>query len=119
MGINNLLLKQVSKIFFIAALLAGITAVYHLYYAFTTTGNIMIRHIVFIFINLFLVFFFVNRPSYFIILFFLLSLQQLYSHGSRFVKYLSEKNIDWISAAVIIIMPFLLYLLILEKRTKK
>jgi hypothetical protein len=119
MGINNLLLKQAGKIFFIAALLAGITSVYHLYYAFTTTGSIMTRHIVFIFISLLLIFFFLKRPPYFIIPFFLLCVQQLYSHGSRFARHLSEKNIDWISAGVIIIMPFLLYLLILEKRTSK
>jgi hypothetical protein len=119
MGINKLLLRQVNKIFFIAALLTIVTSFYHLYYACTTTGNIMTRHIVFIFICLLLAFFFLKRPSYFVFLFFLLSLQQLYSHGSRLISYFSERKIDWISAGIIIIMPFLLYLLILETRTSK
>jgi hypothetical protein len=119
MRINKFLLFHVNKIFMLAAILAGLVAVYHLYYAVITQEAVRARHIVFIFINLLLILLFLKRHSWFIIPFVILTIQQLYSHGRRFVRYLLKNDIDWISASVIIIMPFLLYLLILENSIEK
>jgi hypothetical protein len=119
MQINKFFLFHVNKIFTGAAIVAGMVAAYHIYYAGSTTEAVMTRHIVFACINLLLIFLFLKRPSLFIIFFALLTVQQLYSHGSRFLVYLSKNDIDWISGGVIILMPLLLYLLILENRTEK
>ena len=119
MPVNNFLRIHVDKIFMLAAITAGLVAIYHVRYAGITQEAVMRRHMVFAGINLVLIFLFLKRPSWFIILFAVLTIQQLYSHGSRFIRYLSKNEIDWISGGVIIFMPFLLYLLILENRSKK
>jgi hypothetical protein len=107
-------------IFFIAALLSLTSACYHLYHAFykpdeTTT----LRHCIFTGINILLVVLFIKRPSFFIPLLFLLTLQQLFSHGSAFVKRLYNHHFDWISLGVIILLPFFLYMLVLERRMQQ
>ena len=119
MPINNFLRIYLDKIFMLAAIAAGLVAIYHVRYAGITQAAVMRRHMVFAGINLILIFLFLKRPSWFAVLFAILTVQQLFSHGSRFVHCQSKNEIDWISGGVIIIMPFLLYLLILENRSKK
>jgi hypothetical protein len=104
-------------IFMVGAILSFAAACYHLYHAFyqpdkTTT----LRHCIFSGINFLLIVLFIKRPVFFISLLFLLTLQQLFSHGSAFAKRLYNHQFDWISLGVIILLPFFLYLLVLEKR---
>jgi hypothetical protein len=115
--INVYLYHYRKIIFIIAAVLSLASAYYHLYHAFfqpdeTTT----LRHCIFTGINFLLIVFFIQRPVIFIPLLFLLTLQQLFSHGSAFAKRLYNHHFDWISLGVIILLPFFLYLLVLEKR---
>jgi hypothetical protein len=115
--INTYLYRYRKIIFIIAAVLSLASACYHLYHAFfqpdeTTT----LRHCIFTGINFLLTALFVKRPAFFIPLLFLLTLQQLFSHGSAFAQRLYNHQFYWISLAVITLLPFFLYLLILEKR---
>ncbi len=116
---NHFLHNHLKKIFLLAAIVSGFTAIYHIRYAGVTQQDIMRRHMVFAGINMVLIFLFLKRPAWFVILFAILTIQQLFSHGSRFYHYLSNNEFDWISAALVIFMPFLLYLLILENKSKK
>jgi hypothetical protein len=119
MRINNFLRLHTDKIFILAAVVAVFTAIYHMRYAGVTQQSVMRRHMVFTGINMVLIFLFLKRPAWFVYLFAILTVQQLYSHGSRFMRYLSNHEIDWLSVGVLVFMPFLLYLLILENRSKK
>jgi hypothetical protein len=115
--INAYLYCYRKKIFITAAILSIASACYHLYYAFfqpdeTTT----LRHCIFTGINILLFVLFIKRPSFFIPLLFLLTLQQLFSHGSAFAQRLYNHQLDWISPGVMVLLPFFLYLLVLEKR---
>jgi hypothetical protein len=104
-------------IFLFAAALSLAAACYHLYHAFYKRDETAtLRHCIFAGINLLLVVLFIKRPSFFIPLLFLLSLQQLFSHGSAFAGRLYNHQPDWISLGVIILLPFFLYMLLLEKR---
>jgi hypothetical protein len=115
--INAYLYRYRKPVFIIAAVLSLAAACYHLYHAFYNSDETTtLRHLIFTGINFLLAALFVKRPAFFIPLLFLLTLQQLFSHGSAFAKRLYNYQFDWISLAVIILLPFFLYLLVLEKR---
>jgi hypothetical protein len=56
---------------------------------------------------------------YFIYLFFLLMLQQFYSHGSDMIKLWNlQQKVDWMSLLVFIILPVIFVFLVLDKQGK-
>lgn len=69
MPINNFLRIYLDKIFMLAAIAAGLVAIYHVRYAGITQAAVMRRHMVFAGINLILIFLFLKRPSWFAVLF--------------------------------------------------
>ncbi|HTA84325.1 MAG TPA: hypothetical protein VK783_15380 [Bacteroidia bacterium] len=78
------------------------------------------RNGLFVLINLFCFYGLLNRPKYFIYLFAVLVLQQLYSHGQDILKLWSTyKQIDWLSLGVVIYMPVVFLLLVMDNRNKK
>ena len=61
-----------------------------------------------------------RRPEWFVIVFAVLTLQQLYSHGMRAWEWwYMEHRLDWISFCVILLLPFILVLLVLDAYTRR
>ena len=102
------------QLFFVFAVLAVIIAIYHVIRIFyTIDGSPAWRHGVFVCINLFCVYGILIRPKYFILIVFLLLVQQCYSHGQRMIKMLEEQQrIDWVSVFVLVLLPIALICLI-------
>jgi len=77
------------------------------------------RHMIFVGISLFCCYGLVKRPKYFVYCFFVLLLQQFYSHGNYLLSQWYDFNkIDWISA---VLLPFLLIIffnLIMDLKTR-
>jgi hypothetical protein len=74
------------------------------------------RHAIFVLVNCICIYGLLKRPYWFIWFTALLTLQQLYSHGSYAFKVWQQHNvIDWISIGIVILLPVLLILLIFEK----
>ena len=101
-----------------AALLA-ITALNHARLAATGSANAT-RHAIFVGLNLGLAWLLVARPRWALVPAALLSVQQLYSHGSDLVaslRHLHEPEpFDWASVGVLVFFPALLTLLFVERR---
>ena len=99
-----------------AALLA-ITALNHGRLAAAGGANVT-RHGVFVGLNLALAWLLVARPRWALLPAALLSVQQLYSHGSDLVRSTREPGpFDWASVGVLVFFPALLTLLVVERRT--
>jgi hypothetical protein len=72
-----------------------------------------LRHAVFVVLNLFVAVGLHWRPPGFAILFSLLTLQQLESHGAALVSaFRDEGRIDWMSVGVLLVMPLTAYALL-------
>jgi hypothetical protein len=98
-----------------AALLA-VTAANHARLAMAGAGNVM-RHEVFVGLNLALALLLVARPRWALLPAALLSVQQLYSHGSDLLASVHEPGpFDWASVGVLVFFPALLTLLVVERR---
>jgi len=111
--------KRISDTVFITfASLATIVAIYHLigvFYKLNTSPAW--RHLIFIGINIICIYGLLKRPLWFIYFFALLLAQQLYSHGGDLIwHWRNEHRVDWISVAVIILMPVIFILLLLARR---
>jgi hypothetical protein len=109
--------KQKRILFIVLAGLCGIAALYHTTGIFYTVNSSPAwRHGLFIVINLICIYGLMKRPRWFIWFFFLLLLQQLYSHGSDIIGHWKlEHRIDWISMVVIILMPLIFILLVSDR----
>ena len=106
-------LRQSRLVF--AGLLA-ITAMNHARLAASAAGNVG-RHEVFVGLNLLLAGLLVARPRWALLPAALLSVQQLYSHGSDLVASVREPGpLDWASVGVLVFFPALLTLLVFERR---
>ena len=106
------------RIFQVFALFFLITAVYHfagLFYPVNDSPKW--RHALFIAINLFCAYGILKRPAWFVYLFFVLLLQQLYSHGSSMVNSWvatgSYKN-SLIDLLVVVTTPLIFMLLVYD-----
>lgn len=108
------------QLFIVFAVLAVIIAVYHVIGIFyTVDGSPAWRHGIFVCINLFCVYGILNRPKYFILIVFLLLVQQCYSHGQRMVKmWAAQQRIDWVSVFVLVLLLIALICLIEDQRQK-
>jgi hypothetical protein len=99
-------------------LLAGL---YHLIGLFAEINKEPLwRNGLFVIINLFCFYGLLKRPGYFVYLFGILLLQQVYSHGGDLLNLWStHKQVDWLSLGVIIYMPLVFVLLVVDTRSKR
>jgi hypothetical protein len=101
------LISKYAWIVFVAA------AIYHLLSIFVKLNNsTTLRNELFILINLWCAFEVKRGKKYFIILFAILFIQQVYSHGDSLLKNLNENKIDWLSVIVILTMSSIFWALL-------
>lgn len=105
------------KIFAVFFLLAGL---YHFAGIFTAFDHSPAwRHGFFILINFTGLYGCLKRPAWFLYFILILSIQQFYSHGTFLVQYYRQtKQVHLLSAAVLVLLPVLLVLLIKERKNK-
>lgn len=110
--------KQQPKIFIAFAVLAFAAMLYH------TIGAVQPfdatppwRHTLFIAICTICIYGILKRPRWFVWFFTVLTVQQLYSHGSHFIKLLQENKLNLIDAMVLLLTPLLCILLWRDKKT--
>jgi len=112
--------RRREHVFKAAAFFGALTALYHLigiFYKINASSSG--RHALFICINLFLVYGFLKRPKYFVFVFFILLLQQLYSHGSFLINHFRESGkIDWISVFILVGLPIIFACLVADYKSK-
>jgi hypothetical protein len=77
------------------------------------------RHTLFIGINTICIYGLLKRPKWFLWFFGVLTVQQLYSHGSHFINLLQENKFNLIDAAVLVLMPLIFILLLIDRKTKQ
>ena len=108
------------SLFIILSFLFAVAALYHLVGVFIAVDSSPTwRHFLFVCVNGFIAYSLLKRPKYFIYVFAVLLLQQLYSHGGSFINlWLEQGKIDWISAGVLLLLPLIFVLLILDLRRK-
>lgn len=101
-------------------LMFGLAAFYHLTGIFIHVNDASIlRHALFVLIDMYCIYGFMFRPGYFNLVFSVLTIQQIYTHGTYLVTLWSlEHRIHWISLAVIILVPLGLAKLITEYFTE-
>jgi len=75
------------------------------------------RHSLFIGINIICLYGLLQRPSWFVWFWGVLTVQQLYSHGSHFIRLLSEGKFIWIDFGVLLLMPLGFILLLADKKS--
>jgi len=77
------------------------------------------RHLIFVGVDLFIVYGILKRPQYFIYIFMVFLMQQYYSHGSALVHlWKVQQRVDWISLLVIVYLPIVLAFLIVDMAKK-
>lgn len=106
------------NLFKIAAIFSIISAVYHFTGIFyPVNASSPLRHALFVIINLVCFYGFVKRPKYFILLFFILTIQQYTSHGSSLIRqWNNTQTVNWLDLSVIVLLPIFFINLILEFR---
>lgn len=104
-------------IFIIFAVLAFAAMLYH------TIGAVQPfdatpawRHTLFIGICTICIYGLLKRPKWFVWFFGIVTVQQLYSHGSHFIKLLQEHKINVTDTAVIVLTPLVFILLLLDRK---
>ncbi len=112
--------KKALQILFIAfALLALAAMIYHFIGVITAFDNTPAwRHILFIGIIIICIYGLLKRPVWFIWFWAILTLQQFYSHGAHFIRFLTENNFVWIDFGVLLLMPSIFILLLIDKNIK-
>jgi len=107
-------------VFQIATSLSLIVAFYHLIAIFYQISPASpTRHLVFFVINLFCAYGFNKRPNFFVLIFFLLTIQQLYSHGGSLIRHwTSYQSIDFIDLFVVILIPVFFVNLVVDCKFK-
>ncbi len=105
---------RIFALFFIAA------AVYHFAGLFYPVNSAPVwRHGLFVVINLLFAWGMLKRPAWFIYVFFVLLLQQLYGHGSALLNHWHQtQHLAWIDLAVVIATPVMFTLLLWEHLNK-
>ncbi len=78
------------------------------------------RHGLFILINALGAWLVLRRPPGLVLPFLAITLQQMYSHGTRALTWWHrEQRVDWISLCIIVILPLALVLLIKDARERR
>lgn len=111
---------KIKIIFIVFAVFFILSAVYHLVAVFARVNDSPVwRNLLFTGINLFVAWCLLKRPPWFIYLFAVLLIQQIYSHGSDFLTlWNAQHKIDWMSLGVVLIMPVIFVFLLLDKLGK-
>ncbi|MFN8244551.1 MAG: hypothetical protein U0X40_10910 [Ferruginibacter sp.] len=109
---------MIKLVFFLAAAAALAAMLYHVKgFMNPTPLRPAWRHAVFVAVNTALFYGLLKRPDWFTWFFGLVTLQQLYSHGSSaLAEWHTQHRVDWISVLVITGMPLLFFLLLRERR---
>ena len=112
--------KPIKIILIVFAILAVASAIYHFVGFLKPFDKTPAwRHLLFVFIDLAVVYGCLKRPKWFIVFALVLTAQQLYSHGSfAITKWQMEHIIDWISVGVIVLLPAGCILLIADQRSR-
>jgi hypothetical protein len=110
--------KKALQILFVAfSLLAFAAMVFHIIGAIKPfDATPAWRHSLFIGINIICIYGLLKRPNWFVWFWAILTLQQLYSHGSHFLRLLSENKFTWIDFGVLVLMPAIFVLLLIDKK---
>jgi hypothetical protein len=100
----------------IAAALLVATALFHVVLAVRGDGSV-VRHAVFVVINLGLAAVLVVRPRWAFFPALVLTFQQLWSHGEALSdSFVGSGKLDWVSLAVCLFFPTLVTILFMERR---
>ncbi len=95
------------KIFYLLEVALSIAAVYHgvgLFYRID--GSTVLRHALFVGLDLFCVYGFLTVRPYFVFFFTAFTLQQYYTHGRYLIEmWIHQHEIHWISVAVLVLLP--------------
>lgn len=111
-------IKQQPKIFIAFAILAFAAMLYHTIGAVQPFDSTPVwRHILFIAICTTCIYGVLKRPQWFVWFFSVLTVQQLYSHGSHLIKLLQENKLNLIDVTVLLLTPLLCMLLWRDKKT--
>lgn len=109
--------KAIHKIFVVPAIMAFAPLFYHIAGAVKPFDATPVwRHTLFIGINVICIYGLLKRPNWFVWFFGILTLQQLYSHGSHFINLQQEDKVNLIDAAVLLLMPLVFILLLIDKK---
>ena len=101
---------------FVAALFLGVSAIRHIVLAIQGDASVA-RHWLFVAINLGLAILLVRWPKTALYATAILSVQQLYSHGTELVKSIEGPGpFDYASLGVCLFFPALIVLLVMENR---
>jgi hypothetical protein len=110
-------LKFIFRIYACLCILVGLFHLIGIFYPINSTP--VWRHALFVGINLFCAYGFVKRPRFFVYLFFLLALQQFYSHGGEAITIWSQQHlISSVDFAVVLFMLFAFVLLVVDKQER-
>jgi hypothetical protein len=77
------------------------------------------RHILFTGICVICIYGLIKRPKWFVLFFGILTVQQLYSHGSHFVYLMRMNKVNLTDGAVLIMMPVILILLVIDRKKER
>jgi hypothetical protein len=108
-------LKIIFQVYAALSLLAGGFHLIGIFYPINSSPTW--RHALFVGINLFCAYGFLKRPRFFVYLFFLLLLQQIYSHGGNVITIWNQQHlISWVDVSVVLFMLFAFVLLVIDKK---
>ena len=114
--------KRYKIVFYIYAFLFLIAALYHLcglFFPEIVIKSSQLRHAVFFAIDIAGVVLILWRPPWVVYPFGILTVQQLYSHGSRaWIWWFSMHRVDWISLIVVFLLPICLGAIWNKRRAK-
>lgn len=113
--------KTRNVLFKVFAFFGTLAAIYHFAGIFYKVDESPAwRHVLFVVINLFVVYGVLKRPKYFVYIVAILVIQQYYSHGTYLVNlWIEKKQIHWISVFVLVLLPIVLLCLIEDYRLIK
>ncbi len=107
-------------LFKVISILSVVIAIYHfvgIFYPINSSPPW--RHSIFVCVCLFCCYGFVKRPKYFNYFFFVLLVQQFYSHGLYLLSQWSDYNkVDWISLLLLVFLPVIFFALIIDLKSK-
>ena len=107
-------------LFYAFAILSMLAAICHFIGIFYKINDSPVwRNALFVVVNSFCIYGFLQRPKYFFYFFCVLTLQQYYSHGRYLIRlWTLQHAIHWISLCLLIVLPIELYCLFADSRSK-
>ncbi|MGN6618410.1 MAG: hypothetical protein ACTHJ5_14650 [Ilyomonas sp.] len=107
---RNFIIRIITVIFLVAA-------IYHFVALFVHLNDLPLwRQTLFVFVDLFFALAINYLPGYFLFLFVLLLIEQLYSHGNRLINiWVERKEIDWLSLLVLLFLPLVFFFLFFDE----